>query len=159
MTPTLSACSCVMTVSPAPSAGRCDVVISHRAVSARGTHRSLVLPTFMPSKPSEPENSILLSKCLVFPTNALSSNFLKWSKMLMLKLPVEEIKMSISDMTPRRLQGVERVTFCKKTCECQNHGERKRNLRRIRTLTHASHNHHINCARDAVLERVTATVQ
>ena len=49
-----------------------------------------MLPTFMLSKPSERANSILLSKCPVFPTNALISNFFMWSKMLMLKLPLKK---------------------------------------------------------------------
>ena len=35
----------------------------------------------------------------MFPTNALFFNFFNWSKVMMLKLPVEETKMSISDMT------------------------------------------------------------
>ena len=34
------------------------------------------------------------------PTNALLFNSYMWSKVLMLKLPVEETKVSISDMTP-----------------------------------------------------------
>ena len=36
---------------------------------------------------------------------------------------------------------------------CGNHGERKCNLRCICTLTRASANPHISCARDAVVER------
>ena len=51
----------------------------------------------------------------MFPTSELFFNFFMWSKVQRLKLPVEETKMSISDMTPAhlkaRLQGAERVTF------------------------------------------------
>ena len=38
--PIKSDCSSVRTVSSAPSAGMCNLVSSHRGVSARGTHRS-----------------------------------------------------------------------------------------------------------------------
>ena len=58
-----------------------------------------MLPTFKPPKLYEPANSISLSKCPVFPTNALFVNFLMWPTVQMLKLPVEETKMPTSDMT------------------------------------------------------------
>ena len=45
-----------------------------------------MLPTFIFFKPSEPAESISLSNCPMFPT--------KVSKLMMLKLPVEETKMS-----------------------------------------------------------------
>ena len=35
-----------------------------------------------------------LSKCPVFPTNVLFFNFFLWSTVMVLKLPVEETKMS-----------------------------------------------------------------
>ena len=41
--------------------------------------------------------SISLSKCSVLPTNAMF--IFKWSKVMMLRLSVEEAKMSISDTT------------------------------------------------------------
>ena len=46
----------------------------------------------MPSKPSEPGKSISLSKCPVLPTNAVFLNTFVWTKVLMLKLPVERNK-------------------------------------------------------------------
>ena len=51
-----------------------------------------MLPSSKTSKHSE--LSISLSKCAVFRTNALFFNFFVWSKVMVLKLPVEETKMS-----------------------------------------------------------------
>ena len=45
------------------------------------------------SKPSEPAESISLSKCTVFPTNVVFFNFFVWSKVMVLNLPVKETKM------------------------------------------------------------------
>ena len=52
-----------------------------------------MLTTVMPSKPSEQAKSILLQKCPVFPANATFIFML--SRMMTLKWPVEEAKMSI----------------------------------------------------------------
>ena len=78
------------------------------------------MSTFMPSKPSKPAESIALSKCLVFPTNALFFHFFKWSKMLMLKLLVEGTVMLISDMTPGHLG----VTFGNEHTSTRTDGKR-----------------------------------
>ena len=49
------------------------------------------------------ENKVELTgeswKCSVFPTNAMSFNFFMWSKAVMSKLPIEETKMSNTDVT------------------------------------------------------------
>ena len=66
---------------------------------------------FMPSKPSEPTKLISLSKCPVFPTNALFFNLFKRSKAMMLKLPVEEQRKRHLDTFKARLQGAEGVRF------------------------------------------------
>ena len=85
--------------------------------------------------------SISLSKCPVFPANALSFNLFMWSKVMLLKLPAEENKMSIPDMTVSianlctsagRRRGHIRVT------KYQKHGERKHNPCRSCTITRAS---------------------
>ena len=57
------------------------------------------MSTLMPTQPSKPAKSNSLSKRPMFPTTALFFNFVTWSKVMMLKLPVEETKMSISNMT------------------------------------------------------------
>ena len=54
-----------------------------------------MLSTFVLSKPFEPAKSMSSSECLVLPTNGLILNL---SKVTMLKLHVEEAKMSVSDM-------------------------------------------------------------
>ena len=58
----------------------------------------------MPSRLSEPAKLNSLSKCPLISTNALSFIFFPWSKVLMLKLPVEETKASISDTTVAELR-------------------------------------------------------
>ena len=70
------------------------------AVTPWPTGKTKTSSTLMPSKPSEPGKSISLSKRPVFLTMALFINFF----VLKLKLPVEETKMSNSDMTPGHLQ-------------------------------------------------------
>ena len=71
-----------------------------------------------------------VSKCPVSPTNALFFNFFMRSEVLMMKLPVEDTKMSISDMRrsqwppPGHLQstpaGRRRGHFRQRTHEHQN---------------------------------------
>ena len=68
---------------------------------------------------SESSKSISLSRCLVFPTSASSFHPSKWNRVMMLKLLVEERKMSISDTT------VSMATTCTHAYEYQKHGERE----------------------------------
>merc|ERR1711900_150020 len=59
----------------------------------------LMLSTFMPSKPSRPAMSISLSKWPMLPTMALFFIFFMCSSVMILKLPVAEVKMSTSPTT------------------------------------------------------------
>merc|ERR1712050_17405 len=55
--------------------------------------------TLIPGKPSSPATSISLSKCPMLPTMALFFIFFMCSRVMMSKLPVAEVKMSISPTT------------------------------------------------------------
>ena len=88
-----------------------------------------LLSTFMPSKPTEPAKSISMPKRRVFPSIALS--FSKWSRVMMLKLPVGEAKMSA---WTRRFQWLPpgnscshlNKSSCASTCFVNEHDIKKR---------------------------------
>ena len=72
-----------------------DVTLTLSGEEEDGTiFRGLTMSTFMPSKPSEPAKSISLSKGPVLSTNAVFLDTFAWTKVLLLKLPVERNKES-----------------------------------------------------------------
>ena len=68
-----------------------------------------MLSAYLPFKPAEPVMQISWSKCPMFRRIALFIVFFMWSEEMMLKLPVEETKMSTSDMTPSGQPVLNRV--------------------------------------------------
>ena len=82
-----------------------------------------------------------------------------------MKLPVDQARMSIADMGHRLdtfqalLQGAEGVTFGKQDT-CTRTTESGSAILAVSAHRRALlNNRHISCSRDAVVERVTATVQ
>ena len=87
-----------------------ELLAQGRRRSCRPEVRTKVdVATFMPFEPSESAKSISLSKYPMFRKIGLFIIFFMWTKVMMLKLHVEEAKMSVSMVAtwshPARLQG------------------------------------------------------
>ena len=110
---------------------------------------------------SQRSGSCCQSVCCFQRTHCSSS-----SSCVMLKLHVEDAKMSITDMTvstwtpsKHAYKGAEGVTFGKQRASTRTTESGSAILAVSAHRLALPNNRHISCARDAVVERVTATVQ
>ena len=81
---------CVQWLAKTPIRRKCSRTSTIHCTNPKGTITPY--PT-----PSELAVSISLSTCVLFPTNALLVTVFLWTNVLMLRLHVEEAKMSVSD--------------------------------------------------------------
>ena len=72
----------------------------------------MMMSTFTPSKSCEQAQSTSSSKCPVFPSSVMFFKLFMWSKVLIL---IEEMKMSISDMTNSTGPEQQACQTCPKT--------------------------------------------